>query len=90
MREDFQACHDATEKFVQWANDQLNETDTDLIMEETLPIRRQRRRKCMAAELSVDEATCGKAILSPNYGNPVRRCPHRFIPVFFTIRFHID
>lgn len=57
MREDFQVCHNAAEKFAQWANDQLNETDADLVMEETLPLRRQRRRKCMAAELSVDEAT---------------------------------
>ena len=41
QRDDFQACHDAAAKFVQLANDQLDEMDVDLIMEEYLPIKRQ-------------------------------------------------
>ena len=35
--DDFQACRDAVAKFVQWANEQLDEMDVDLVMEESLP-----------------------------------------------------
>jgi len=41
-RDDFQVCRDSTAKFVQCANDQsdqLSETDLDLVVQESLPIR---------------------------------------------------
>jgi len=59
-RDDFQVCHDSTAEFVQWVNAhpyQLSKTDVDLIVEESLPIRRQRRRKCVAGELSIGEVS---------------------------------
>ena len=57
-RDDFQVCRDSTAKFVQCTNDQpdqLRETDLDLVVKESLPIRRQRRGKCMVGELSIGE-----------------------------------
>uniref|UniRef100_UPI00358FC640 uncharacterized protein n=1 Tax=Myxine glutinosa TaxID=7769 RepID=UPI00358FC640 len=56
LRDDFQARHDAAAKFVQWANDQLDEMDVNLVMEESLPIKRQRQHKRIDGELSIDEA----------------------------------
>jgi len=47
-------------KFVQWANVQpvqLSKADIDLVVKESVPIRQQRRRKCMAGELSVGEVS---------------------------------
>jgi len=43
-RDDFQVCHDSTAEFVRWDNDkpdQLSKTDVDLVVEESLPIRRR-------------------------------------------------
>jgi len=57
-RDNFQVCRDSTAKFVQCTNDQpdrLNETDLDLVVKESLPVRRQRRGKCMVGELSIGE-----------------------------------
>ena len=39
--DDSQACHDAAAKFVQWANDQLDEMFIDIVMKESLLIKRQ-------------------------------------------------
>ncbi|CAM1320732.1 Uncharacterised protein at_DN0262, partial [Pycnogonum litorale] len=54
LRDDFHATHDAAAKFVQWANDQLEE---DLVMEESLPVKWQRQKKHMDGERVTDEAT---------------------------------
>ena len=43
LQDNFQAAHDAAAACVPWNNDQLNETGVYLIMEESLPIKRQRR-----------------------------------------------
>ena len=59
-RDDFQVCHDSTAEFVRWdydKPDQLSKTDVDLVVEESLPIRRKRRRKFMAGELSIGEVS---------------------------------
>jgi len=68
LRHCFQIRHDSAAKFVQWANDQpdqLSKTDVDLVVEESLPIRRQRRRKFMVGKLSIGRVS------SPS--NPVRK-----------------
>jgi len=59
-RDDFQVCDDSATKFFTGFNDQpdqLSEMDVDVVVEESLPIRRQRRRKCMAGELSIGEVS---------------------------------
>ena len=59
-RDDFQVCHDSAAEIVQWANDQpgqLSKTDVGLVVKESLPVRRQRRRKCMAGELPTGEVS---------------------------------
>ena len=55
LRDRFQDCYDAATTFVQWANDQLGEMNADLVMEETLPRKRQRLHKCMDGEQCIDE-----------------------------------
>ena len=52
--DDFQAFQDTAAKFVQWANDQLDEMGVDLGMEESLPIKWQRRHTPIDGELSID------------------------------------
>ena len=56
LRNDFQTCHEAAKQFVEWANDKLEETEVDLILEGSFPIKRQRQKKCMAGERCQDEA----------------------------------
>ena len=53
----FQSCHDAAVKFVTWANHQLNELDVDedLVVEQSLPVKRQTRWKRMDGEQCKDE-----------------------------------
>jgi len=59
-RDDFQVCYDSAAEIVQWANDQpgqLSKTDVGLVVKESLPVRRQRRRKSMAGELPMGEVS---------------------------------
>lgn len=56
LRNDFQTCHAAAKQFIEWANDKLEKTEVDLILEGSFPVKRQRQKKCMVGERCQDEA----------------------------------
>ena len=57
LRDDFETSRNAAAMFVQWANGILEESETDLLVEDSLPTKRQRRHKRMDDDFSTDETT---------------------------------
>ena len=59
MERDFQTVKDATESFVKWANDKLEEQDEEMGMEVevSLPQRRPKKKKSMPGEMAQDETS---------------------------------
>ncbi|XP_053274770.1 uncharacterized protein LOC128436886 isoform X1 [Pleuronectes platessa] len=59
MGRDFQTVKDATESFVKWANDKLEEQDEEMGMEVevSLPQRRPKKKKSMPGEMAQDETS---------------------------------
>jgi len=55
-RDDFEVCDDSAAKFVDQP-DQLSKTDVDLVVEQSHPIRRQRRHKRIADQLPIGEVS---------------------------------
>ena len=56
LRKDSQAYHGAATRFVKWANDKLEETEEEFVLEAAISVRRQRQRKCMPGGICKDEA----------------------------------
>ena len=56
LRKDFHACHSGATRFVEWANKKLEKTEEELVVETTIPVKRQIKKKCMPGEICTDEA----------------------------------
>ena len=45
LRKDFHMCHSAATRFVEWANEKLEKTEEELVVETAIPVKRQRKKK---------------------------------------------